>query len=423
MVHQHFMLIPVMTVAENIVLGIEPSDKGFLDYDAARARVRELARTFGFQIDPDARIEDIGVGQQQRVEILKALYRNAGILILDEPTAVLTPQEATEFFGILQTLQREGISIVFISHKLNEVLEIADRVTVLRRGKNDRDPAARGGDAGVARAGDGRPRGRASGRQGAGGARRRAARGRGPPRPGRPGDREGARRLADRARRRDRRSRRRRRQRPERADRRHHGPAQDRAGHGARRGEGAPSRERARRARCGRGADPSGSPAARAGARVLDRRERRAARLPQGAEREGRVAVPATADREGAEADPRVRRPRRRPRDARGRAVGRQPAEGDPRARDRSRPEGADRSAADARARRRRDRVRAQAADRGTRRGTGDPPRLARARRDPLARRPDPRHLRGRDRRRVPADGRRGGARVRDDRGRKEAAA
>jgi general nucleoside transport system ATP-binding protein len=135
MVHQHFMLIPVMTVAENIVLGIEPSEKGFLDYDAARARVRELARTFGFHIDPDARIEDIGVGQQQRVEILKALYRNAGILILDEPTAVLTPQEATEFFGILDTLKREGISIIFISHKLNEVLEIADRVTVLRRGK------------------------------------------------------------------------------------------------------------------------------------------------------------------------------------------------------------------------------------------------------------------------------------------------
>src|SRR5512132_264162 len=135
MVHQHFMLIPVMTVAENIVLGIEPSDKGFLDYDAARVRVREIARRFGFQIDPDARIEDIGVGQQQRVEILKALYRNAGILILDEPPAVLTPQEATEFFGILETLKREGISIIFISHKLNEVLEIADRVTVLRRGK------------------------------------------------------------------------------------------------------------------------------------------------------------------------------------------------------------------------------------------------------------------------------------------------
>jgi simple sugar transport system ATP-binding protein len=135
MVHQHFMLIPVMTVAENIVLGIEPSERGFLDYASARERVRELARTFGFHIDPDARIQDISVGQQQRVEILKALYRNADILVLDEPTAVLTPQEATELFGILRTLTREGISIIFISHKLHEVLEIADRVTVLRRGK------------------------------------------------------------------------------------------------------------------------------------------------------------------------------------------------------------------------------------------------------------------------------------------------
>src|ERR1043166_2655225 len=95
MVHQHFMLIPVMTVAENIVLGIEPSDKGFLDYDAARARVRELARTFGFQIDPDSKIEDIGVGQQQRVEILKALYRNASILRSEEHTSELQPR-----FGI-----------------------------------------------------------------------------------------------------------------------------------------------------------------------------------------------------------------------------------------------------------------------------------------------------------------------------------
>ena len=97
--------------------------------------MRELASTFGFAIDPDAKIEDISVGQQQRVEILKALYRRADILILDEPTAVLTPQEAVELFGILKNLQREGLSIIFISHKLNEVLEIAERVTVLRRGK------------------------------------------------------------------------------------------------------------------------------------------------------------------------------------------------------------------------------------------------------------------------------------------------
>jgi general nucleoside transport system ATP-binding protein len=136
MVHQHFMLIPVMTVAENIVLATEPRRGGvLLDYGAARKRVEELARTFGFRIDPDARVEEITVGQEQRVEILKALYRGADILILDEPTAVLTPQEAGELFEILRTLVREGMSIIFISHKLGEVLEIADRITVLRRGK------------------------------------------------------------------------------------------------------------------------------------------------------------------------------------------------------------------------------------------------------------------------------------------------
>jgi simple sugar transport system ATP-binding protein len=136
MVHQHFMLIPVMTVAENIVLASEPTRAGvMLDVATARRRVLELAAAFNFAIDPDARIENISVGQQQRVEILKALYRRADILILDEPTAVLTPQEATELFAILKNLQREGMSIIFISHKLNEVLEIADRVTVLRRGK------------------------------------------------------------------------------------------------------------------------------------------------------------------------------------------------------------------------------------------------------------------------------------------------
>jgi general nucleoside transport system ATP-binding protein len=136
MVHQHFMLIPVMTVAENIVLGVEPVREGvLLDERAARRRVEDIARTFKFSVDPDARVDGITVGQQQRVEIMKALYRNADILVLDEPTAVLTPQEAADLFEILRTLRREGISIIFISHKLNEVLEIADRVTVLRRGK------------------------------------------------------------------------------------------------------------------------------------------------------------------------------------------------------------------------------------------------------------------------------------------------
>src|SRR5207249_2728037 len=136
MVHQHFMLIPVMTVAENIVLGTEPSAAGiFLDHSAADKRVRELAASFNFAIDPDARIQNISVGQQQRVEILKALYRRADILILDEPTAVLTPQEANDLFEILRSLAREGMSVIFISHKLHEVLDIADRISVLRRGK------------------------------------------------------------------------------------------------------------------------------------------------------------------------------------------------------------------------------------------------------------------------------------------------
>jgi general nucleoside transport system ATP-binding protein len=136
MVHQHFMLIPVMTVAENIVLDVEPTRAGvLLDYDTARERVREISTRYGLAVDPTAEVANISVGQQQRVEILKALYRGAEILILDEPTAVLTPQEAGELFAIIRSLQEGGTSIIFISHKLNEVLEIADRITVLRRGK------------------------------------------------------------------------------------------------------------------------------------------------------------------------------------------------------------------------------------------------------------------------------------------------
>jgi general nucleoside transport system ATP-binding protein len=135
MVHQHFMLIPVMTVAENIVLGIEPRDGILLDERGAERRVKELSEQFGLAVDPGALVHDITVGQEQRVEILKALYRGADILILDEPTAVLTPQEAKELFGIIRSLQADGKSIIFITHKLNEVLEIADRITVLRRGK------------------------------------------------------------------------------------------------------------------------------------------------------------------------------------------------------------------------------------------------------------------------------------------------
>ena len=136
MVHQHFMLIPVMTVAENIVLATEPVRNGvFLDYAAAEKRVREISTRFGLAVNPRATVQDITVGQQQRVEILKALYRGADILILDEPTAVLTPQEAQELFTIIRSLTEQGKSIIFITHKLNEVTEIADRITVLRRGK------------------------------------------------------------------------------------------------------------------------------------------------------------------------------------------------------------------------------------------------------------------------------------------------
>jgi simple sugar transport system ATP-binding protein len=153
MVHQHFMLIPVMTVAENIVLATEPRHMGvLLDYDAARKRVRELSERYGLAVDPDARIDRITVGQQQRVEILKALYRGAEILILDEPTAVLAPQEAQELFEILRSLESQGKSIIFISHKLNEVLEVANRVTVLRRGVVvDTIPASGATEEGLAR--------------------------------------------------------------------------------------------------------------------------------------------------------------------------------------------------------------------------------------------------------------------------------
>src|SRR5262245_5038316 len=135
MVHQHFMLIPVMTVAENIVLGQEPRVGLLLDEHGAEKRVAELSKQFGLAVNPEALVSDITVGQEQRVEILKALYRGADVLVLDEPTAVLTPQEAGELFEIIKSLKADGKSIIFISHKLNEVLEIADRITVLRRGK------------------------------------------------------------------------------------------------------------------------------------------------------------------------------------------------------------------------------------------------------------------------------------------------
>ncbi|HET7572211.1 MAG TPA: ABC transporter ATP-binding protein [Gaiellaceae bacterium] len=153
MVHQHFMLIPVMTVAENVVLASEPTSGPFLDYGEAARRVEELSHRFGLAVDPRARVESISVGQQQRVEILKALYRGADILILDEPTAVLTPQEAEELFAVVRSLTEQGKSVIFISHKLHEVLEIADRISVLRRGKLvETRPREGATEAGLARA-------------------------------------------------------------------------------------------------------------------------------------------------------------------------------------------------------------------------------------------------------------------------------
>ncbi|MBD9699008.1 ABC transporter ATP-binding protein [Flavimobilis sp. GY10621] len=135
MVHQHFMLVPVFTVAENVMLGHEQTKTGGrLDLDAARAKVREIADRFGFHVDPDAIVEDLPVGVQQRVEIIKALSRDAKVLVFDEPTAVLTPQETDELMAIMRQLRAEGTAIVFITHKLREVREVADRITVMRRG-------------------------------------------------------------------------------------------------------------------------------------------------------------------------------------------------------------------------------------------------------------------------------------------------
>lgn len=136
MVHQHFMLVPVFTVTENVMLGVESVRAGlFLDRDVAAARIREISSRFGLEVDPDALVENLPVGVQQRVEIIKILYREADILILDEPTAVLTPQEAEELFKIIRSLVTQGKSVIFITHKLKEVLAIADRITVLRDGR------------------------------------------------------------------------------------------------------------------------------------------------------------------------------------------------------------------------------------------------------------------------------------------------
>jgi simple sugar transport system ATP-binding protein len=135
MVHQHFMLADNLTVLENIVLGFEPARGAFLDFEQARARIRDLSKRYGMPLDPDRLVEDLTVGERQRAEIIKVLYRGARILILDEPTAVLVPQEVEELFRNLRELKREGVTVIFISHKLDEVLAIADSITVMRAGR------------------------------------------------------------------------------------------------------------------------------------------------------------------------------------------------------------------------------------------------------------------------------------------------
>jgi simple sugar transport system ATP-binding protein len=135
MVHQHFQLVPPLTVAENIILGAEPRKRRFLDLRTAERQVRELSKRYGLEVDPTALVEDLPVGVQQRVEILKALYRHAEILILDEPTAVLTPQETDELLQVMRDLAASGVGIIFITHKLREVLAVTNRVTVMRGGK------------------------------------------------------------------------------------------------------------------------------------------------------------------------------------------------------------------------------------------------------------------------------------------------
>ncbi len=135
MVHQHFMLVETLTVTENIILGSEPGRAGVIDYKSAREQVSALSHKYGLNVDPDALIESLPVGLQQRVEILKALYRKANVLILDEPTAVLTPQEVDELFAVIKTLVASGVSVIIITHKLEEVKEISDRSYILRRGE------------------------------------------------------------------------------------------------------------------------------------------------------------------------------------------------------------------------------------------------------------------------------------------------
>ena len=274
MVHQHFMLIPVFTVAENVMLGNETTGfAGTLDLDAARQRVHEISERFGFHVDPDALVEDLPVGVQQRVEIIKALSRDAQVLVFDEPTAVLTPQETDELMEIMRQLKEAGKAIVFITHKLREVREVADRITVIRLGKvvGEAEPTRQQRRARLA---DGRPAGRADGAQGPAA---RSARTTlvvdGPPRHRRARPRARRRRQLHDPRRRGPRRRRRAGQRPDRADRGAAGAAGPR-----RRARSASTARSSSAARSARSSTPASASSPRTagrrpGRRVHDRRE------------------------------------------------------------------------------------------------------------------------------------------------------
>ena len=335
MVFQHFMLVPVMTVAENMVLADEPRKGLLLDTKAAARRVRELSDRFGLAVDPDARVGDISVGQQQRVEILRALDRGADVLILDEPTAVLTAQETNELFRILRTLTAEGKSIVFISHKLGEVLDIADRVSVLRRGKKIETVTTEGAtEESLARMMVGRDVlfrvAKEASKPGAGLLEvselevvddRELPAVQGVSFEVRAGeivgiagvDENGQGELVETL----------------------AGLRQRRGGHDPRRRGRRHEHGRARQARRGHRPHRRGPASARARARLQPRREPVPARLQPRADRQARPDLAEAHERAGGAAARAVRRPRRRVRRARAVAVGRQPAEGRDRARDR----------------------------------------------------------------------------------------
>ena len=420
MVHQHFMLIPVHDRGREHRARRRAAQRAVSrPRHGARNACASSRRGSGSPSGRRRRVDSISVGMQQRVEILKALYRGAEILILDEPTAVLTPQEAEELFAIVRSLQAEGKSIIFISHKLNEVLEIADRIT-------DAPPGEEGGDRPARRARR-RRASRADGRARGGAARREDARRsrastllavENLARRGRAGPRERPRDLVRGSRGRDRRPRRRGRKRAERAHRRaHRACASPRPGEIVVGGQGRHDGGGARRAStAGMGHIPE------------DRQLRGLVLDFTLAENLALHDFRKEPDSKWGWLFPRrlIERARRLlkefdvrgggPQTLGGLALGRQPAEGRHRARGLARPARPRRGPADARARRRRDRVRPPPARRGARRGPGDPARLVRARGDPLALRPHPRHLRGPDRGRVHAGRLRGGARLRHDR-------